>query len=96
MLWGSKQKMHEICGDTVSDGPKGPPYFLLARDQVGNSPIGSPLFLGHFPKCIRYSVSYAEKSLMLYGHSPKSHQHLLDTANGLQELLGAFPYVSQQ
>jgi hypothetical protein len=37
--------------------------FLLAGDPEGNVPIRSPLLFGHFPKCIRCSVSIAEKSL---------------------------------
>ncbi len=55
MLQGNRQKMPEMCGDTVS------PCFLLAGSLVGNVPIVSPRLFGHFPRCIHFFVSVAEK-----------------------------------
>jgi hypothetical protein len=57
----NKEEMPEICRDTVSNRPRGPPCFLLARDPVGNVPIGSPLLFRYFPYCICCSVSIAKK-----------------------------------
>jgi hypothetical protein len=59
VLRGNRQKILEMCGDTVGDRPKRSPYFLLAGDLVENAPIVSPLLIGHFPKHIHYSVSIA-------------------------------------
>jgi hypothetical protein len=40
---------------------RGVSLFPMAGDLEGNAPIGSSLLYGHFPKCLRYSVSIAEK-----------------------------------
>ncbi len=50
VLRGNRQKMPEICRDTVGDRPRGSPGFLLAGDLMENVVIGS----------ILYSVSIAE------------------------------------
>jgi hypothetical protein len=60
VLRGNRQKMPEICRDTVGDRPRGSPGFLLAGDLMENVVIGSSILFGHFPKCILYSVSIAE------------------------------------
>jgi hypothetical protein len=60
-LRGKRQKMPEICGDTVGDGLKGSSCYLLAGDPVGNAPIGSPFSFEHFSKCISHSVSLEGK-----------------------------------
>jgi hypothetical protein len=90
MLQGNRQKMPEICGDTVGFRPWGFPCFLLTGDPVKNVPIRSPLLFEHFPKCIRYSVSIAERSSILFEESPIPFRYC---SSGLPELLGAFPDI---
>jgi hypothetical protein len=85
--------MPEMCGDTVGDRPKGTLYFLLAGDLVENAPIVSPLLLGHFPKCIHYSVSIAEKPPILSGHFHKSYQYPFGTAQKVLYPLGTTQMV---
>jgi hypothetical protein len=88
--------MPEICGDTVGIRARGFPCFLLARDLEGIAPIGSPLLFGHFPECLCYSVSIVEKvSNPLWVFPKESPIPFWFCSNGLQELLGAFPNVSQ-
>jgi hypothetical protein len=58
---------------------------------VGNVLIGSPLSFEHFPKCIRYSVSIAEKvSNTLWAFPKESPTPFRYCSNGPQELLGLF------
>jgi hypothetical protein len=88
--------MSDICGDTVSNRPRGYPCFLLAGDTLGNAPSGSPLLFGHFPKCIHYSVKVAEK----VSNTPKAFPKKLSIpfwyfSNGLYELFDTFPSKSQ-
>ncbi len=42
--------------------PRGCPRFLLAGDLEGNASFGSPPLFGHFPKCLRHSVSISENA----------------------------------
>jgi hypothetical protein len=96
MLRGFKQKMSEICGDTVGIRPWRFPFFLLAEDPERNAPIGSPLLFEHFSKCLCYSVSIAaEVSNPLWAFPKKLRIPFRFCSNGLQELLGAFPKVSR-
>jgi hypothetical protein len=68
----------------------------LAGDPEGNAPIGSPLLLGHFPKCLHYSVSIPEMVSIHLWAFPKELLILFRfCSNGLQELLGSFPNVSR-
>ncbi len=75
--------------------PRGFPCFLLAGDTVGNAPIGSQLYFGHFAKCLRYSLSIAEKVSNPLWAFPKESPIPSRFSNGLQELLSAFPNVSR-
>jgi hypothetical protein len=75
---------------------RGPPCFLLDGDLAGKVPIGSPLLFGHFLRWIRYSLSLAEKvSITLWTFLRELTLHLRYSSNGLQEILGTFPNVSQ-
>jgi hypothetical protein len=72
--------------------PRGFPCFLLAGDSEGNAPIGSPLLLGHFPKCSHYSVSIAEQVSSPLRAFPKELPiPFMFCVNGLQELWALFP-----
>jgi hypothetical protein len=96
VLRGNKQKLPEICGDTVAIRPRGVPCFLLAGDLEGNAPIRSPLLFGHFPKCLHYSVIIAEKVCNPFLAFPKELPiPFRFCSNGLQELLGSFSNVSR-
>jgi hypothetical protein len=72
--------MSEICGDNMGDRPRGLRCFLLAGDPMGNAPVESPLLFEHFPKCIRYSLSFADMDPNTSGHFPKRGQYPLGTA----------------
>jgi hypothetical protein len=80
VLQGNREKMPEICGYMVGQA-EGFPCFLLDGDPVGNAPIPSPLLYEHFPKCVQYFVSVAERSPIPFGHFPKSRQYSLATAH---------------
>jgi hypothetical protein len=75
--------MH-TCGNTLEGA------FLFPRDPVGNAPIRSLLLYGHFPKCIRHSLLNS-----LWACPTESPIPFRYCFNGLQELLGTFPNVSQ-
>jgi hypothetical protein len=79
--------MSEICGDTVGIKPRGFACFLPGGDLEGNAPIWSPLLFWPFPKCLRYSVSIAEKV-------SKELPIPFRLFSNVQEQ-GAFPNVSQ-
>jgi hypothetical protein len=67
----------------------------LDVDLEENTPIGSPLLFGHFPKCLHYSVSIPEKvSHPLREFHKESPIPFRFCSNGLHELLGAFPNMS--
>jgi hypothetical protein len=86
---GNRQKMPGICENTLCDRLRGSSCFLLARDPVGNGPHGPPHFFGHFPKCIRYSVS----SSIRFRNFTRNYTTLTYCSNYLKELLVAFPNV---
>jgi hypothetical protein len=59
---------------------------------MGNALIRPPLLFGHFPKCLRYSESIAEKvSNSIQAFPYKSPIPFRYCSNGLQELFSAFP-----
>ncbi len=70
LLRGNKQKkISEICENTVGNGP---PCFLLAGDLVGNTPNGSPLLYGHFPKSCQQPLGNAQMvTKSFYSHFQK-------------------------
>jgi hypothetical protein len=64
---------------------------------MGNAPIRSQLLFGRFSKYIGFSISIAEKvSNTLWVLPKKSPRLFWYFSHGHQELLGAFPYISQQ
>ncbi len=76
--------------------PRGYPCYLLAGDPEVDVPIGSPRLFGHFPKCLCYSISIAEKvSNPLWAFLKESPIPFRFCSNGLHELLGSFPNVSE-
>ncbi len=90
---GINGNLPDICGDIRL---RGFPCFLLAEDPELNAPIGSSLLFGHFPKCLRYSVSIAENVSNPFWAFPKeSPIPFKFYSNGLQELLGSFPNMFQ-
>jgi hypothetical protein len=73
----------------VGDRPSGFPCFLLAKNLEGNAPMRSPLLFGHLPKCLRYSVSIAEKvSNPIWAFRKESPIPFRFCSNSLLELLG--------
>jgi hypothetical protein len=75
----------------LDNRPRGLFCILLARDPVGNVPVGSPLSFGHFPQCIRY-VNIAEMVSKTLQAFPKQLPMLCrHCSNGLQELSAHFP-----
>jgi hypothetical protein len=70
-------------------------WAILADDLVRNAPIRFLLLFGHFPKCICYYVSAAEKvSNTLWVFPNESPKPLRYYSNDLQELLDTVPNMS--
>ncbi len=79
----------------MGNWPRGPPCFQLARGPVVNEPTGSPLLCGHCPKCIRYSVSTAEKgSNTLLAFPKELPKPLRYCSKGLQGFVDTFHIMS--
>jgi hypothetical protein len=94
VLQGNKQKMPEICEDTVGIRPMGFPCFLFANPE-GTASIRSLLLSEHFPKCLCYSVNIAEKVCSpLWAFPKESLIPFRFCLNGLPEPLGLFPKMS--
>ncbi len=67
----------------------------MAGDMLGNAPSGSPLLIGHFPKCIGYSIKVAEKASNLWAFPKEPPIPFSYLSNGLLELLDTFPSESR-
>jgi hypothetical protein len=78
----------------MGDWPRRSPYFPLAGDPMENAHLVSTS-LWHFPKCIHYSVSIAEKvSNTLWAVPKESPIPVRYCRNSIKELLNIFPHVS--
>ncbi len=88
MLQGNRQKLPEILYLDIW-------WAILAGDLVQNAPIRFLLLFGHFPKCICFCVSAAEKvSNTLWAFPNESPKPLRYYPNDLQELLDTVPNMS--
>jgi hypothetical protein len=62
MLQGKRQKMPEICADTVGNRQRGLHVSYWLETQWEMLPSGRHIYIfGHFPKCICFSANIAER-----------------------------------